>query len=1620
MAHAPPPPIRDDADDGTPRGDAAPHGHPHHRGGRIARWIAGVLLLLIVGAVGLVLVLTNTDWGREQLRQRVVAALAGTVHGRFQVGRISGNLLKGITLHDVAIADSSGAPFFRVDSMSTRYGLRSFFSKKIELSDVSLFRPVVVLDRRPGQPWNWERIFPRDTTKVDTATGPGWGDWLIFRQVRMVDGRVTVRVPWAPADSLTPAQRDSAIRVALDTTSRANIERVPGGFQNVQEYREMYARLPLVRLAHPDFPARRIEADSLRLVALPFRPPAAVVRQARGAFEMTGDSLWFRNVEALLPASRATLTGRYDLNTGDLRIGGRANPVALADVRVGLPTLPEGTLTSDFAVTIADSAQGFRFDALDLRIGETTARGRVAIVLSDSANTAPVTFDSTALVFERLDTRLIERLAPAVEIPRHGILGGRLAADGSLAALQLDGDVTFDEPRTGRSRVIAAGEIGTADGVVRARGLRVQLAPVQVDLAGLFVEDLPVSGTLTGRTVLEGSTDTRLVATGLDLTHLDRGARSRLTGRATVSLGRGTPAREPAPPARTVAASPAPLRDDARRRTAADGPRRAAPWFDVDVTARPLSLVTIGRFAPAAGLRGTASGPIRLTGTMDDLRVASALRLSDGGALSARGQLDLTGVIGYDLQVGTQLFNANSVVAKAPRTSLTGQFAARGRGTDPATLTAQVSADITTSTLDTVALDAARIRLRAAQGVLNVDTLSVRAPGAIADVVGTFGLTGRHSGALQYRVAVDSLPGIARYLPSDTGAVAPRPMIAAQRLAAARADSAARAREAAVAIAAGDAAPIPPVTIDTATAIPRDSLSGSVYAAGEIRGSIENFDLRGRAGASRLVALGNQVERARVAYHWLGARTPGSALAVAAVADSVRAAGFALDSIDARATWRPDAVGTSSGTAMVAVFQDVGRSYDLRADYGIFPDRREAKFSQLRLRFDSTLWASTRPGAIRWGQPGIEVETLELSNGATGRIFADGRLPTTGPADLTVAVRDFEIGDALGLLQSDVTMTGRVSLDATLRGTGAAPIIDAQALVAGARFRGTPVPDVRATVAYADQRLTGNAAVTSNALTDSVGPGRPVLTATGALPINLALQGVTGPRLAEAAPLTVDARLDSLPLDLASRFTDAVSDVRGTASGTLSVRGTVRSPEPNGTLRLDNAGLVLAATGTRLRDALGVVQLRGDSVVVDSLVGYTMPRRQGRIAIRGGIGIADAARPSFDLQLVADRARVLDNEDGRIDANAQIAVYGPFDRVFVSGGARVLGGVYYIPESDSKQVLNANDPAVFAVIDTTRLGDQEIVAAQSPLLQNLRIDLLVGVDRDTWVRSREANVEVYSDGDLRVRVDRARQAVVLDGIVVTERGQYTFLSKRFDVKRGSATFIGSQELDPNLQITAEYSVRQAAREPLVIRILIGGTVSEPRISLESDAQPPIPQTDLLSYLAFGSESGSLLQVGGSSVAGSSAGGVPIGATARLATQQLTGVALGVLADASEARLGRSLGADVLNITPVPDLPPELFRADVSGLEAVLKGTQIEFGKYFNRQLFVGLQATPLFFQGDPPIPGFRIEYRFRRLPGYSLESAWQPRFFLPEPSLAPQNIDPQNALGVFLVRRWRF
>jgi hypothetical protein len=191
--------------------------------------------------------------------------------------------------------------------------------------------------------------------------------------------------------------------------------------------------------------------------------------------------------------------------------------------------------------------------------------------------------------------------------------------------------------------------------------------------------------------------------------------------------------------------------------------------------------------------------------------------------------------------------------------------------------------------------------------------------------------------------------------------VAPRPAANARALAAARADSARRALRSAVAVAAGEQ-PAPGLAVgDTLRAVPRDSVAGAVYAAGTLQGNVRRFAVRGRAGTEGLVALGSQVRRARVAYAGFDVGTPAATFAAAVAGDSLVAGGFTLDSVDVRATYRQAPGSAAQGTALASVYQDEGRSYSVRGDYGLYADRTELRFADLRLRFDTTVYRSTRP-----------------------------------------------------------------------------------------------------------------------------------------------------------------------------------------------------------------------------------------------------------------------------------------------------------------------------------------------------------------------------------------------------------------------------------------------------------------------------------------------------------------------------------------------------------------------------------------------------------------------------------------------------------------------------------
>jgi uncharacterized protein involved in outer membrane biogenesis len=174
------------------------------------RWwvrVIAALLVVVLLLVGAVFLLTNSDWGRERVRRYVEGLIQRNSHGIVHIGKVTGNLLNGFTLHDVVITDSARAPFIKVDEMWARYSLSTLRGKKIDFREVKLVRPIIVLDKQPGGKWNFDRIFPRDTTTPSGPRKTGWGTWIRFSDVTMVQGDITVRAPWEPDPNVTPAER---------------------------------------------------------------------------------------------------------------------------------------------------------------------------------------------------------------------------------------------------------------------------------------------------------------------------------------------------------------------------------------------------------------------------------------------------------------------------------------------------------------------------------------------------------------------------------------------------------------------------------------------------------------------------------------------------------------------------------------------------------------------------------------------------------------------------------------------------------------------------------------------------------------------------------------------------------------------------------------------------------------------------------------------------------------------------------------------------------------------------------------------------------------------------------------------------------------------------------------------------------------------------------------------------------------------------------------------------------------------------------------------------------------------------------------------------------------------
>jgi len=993
------------------------------------------------------------------------------------------------------------------------------------------------------------------------------------------------------------------------------------------------------------------------------------------------------------------------------------------------------------------------------------------------------------------------------------------------------------------------------------------------------------------------------------------------------------------------------------RLTVAEGRRE----IEATLEARPLVLDALAAASPSLRrLRGEARGSFSVSGSLTELLV-------QGGLETPAGRVDLEGHIdlghskpAYGVTGRVNAFRLDRLVDGLPETTADAAFRLEGTGSDLASMRAEAHLDLERARFAGMPVYRSVMALRLEDGIAHVDSLAIRTSAGRIGAEGSFGLVTDRRETLRVTIRSDSLGALDAVLFADS-----------------------------VGSSLIDAAP--------------SRIGGRMQLAADLVGSIRGFDASGEAVLAGARFNGTGAANTLLRFAATGIRSDSFSIEVLANVDSLGHGHRMLTTAALRGSYGAQGTGELRADASAPGDQAFSAAAAFRRIAGGF----EAELHALDFTTHGTTWALDSVAALRLDERGLAVAGLQLHQpGAQGRIGVDGRLPWASaagirdstdagpvPADFRVDLRDVRLADFLGAAGPEPATDGMLDGWVRVGGTARAPAMDARFTLSDFRYHDVRLDSIGADFGYRDRRLT--------ALLRAMDGGRSIFFGSGTIPVDLALANVPQRRLDEQLRFSFHA--DSVPAALPLSFFDSFRDVRGRMDGTLTIGGTTRDPTLGGEFTLRDASAFWQPMGVRYHDVQGTFRVANDSVLGVDVAFRSDP---GRAAVQGSITFRPLDDPRFDLTLSLDRFLAADRRDVEVTGSGLLRLTGHYTRPIVAGSFDVDGGALYLDELWRQyNVVQLGGPLLFEVIDTTRVSVRQILPASAhPFLRNMVVTGTVRVGRDFWLRSQAMNVEV--SGELDVAVDRSAEDIRLAGTLGVVRGTYQLASgpvvRRFQVREGTVEFVGTPGLDPNLDITAQYPVR-TQNDPLLIRARVTGTLLNPRVALSSDADPPIAESDLLSYLIFGRPTYALA-ASEQSALGAAAG--------QIGLQAIAPTVWGYAASGLEA-FAKNFGIDYLTVTAegVPQGMP-----GGSALGDLFAGTQVELGHYLRENLFVAF--TQRLARETTKVPGIRLEWRIA--PTWTAELFSEDRFAR-QPSLSfDQSPVVSRIYGLFLFREWGY
>ncbi len=968
--------------------------------------------------------------------------------------------------------------------------------------------------------------------------------------------------------------------------------------------------------------------------------------------------------------------------------------------------------------------------------------------------------------------------------------------------------------------------------------------------------------------------------------------------------------------------------------------------LDVDLSVDPISLTTLSEYFPVIPLRGTFGGRVVARGPLDDLQLGAHLT-GVGDSLRVDGRLLLADDRPrYEGRVEGWRMRLPEFRRGVPASDIDFLVRFQGEGASFADMEGQGEAHLFASFVGGVRFDSASAALRVTEGRLVVDTSVASGEFGELRASGALSLLEQASDSLRFELDADSLGALNAWFFTDIEALAAPGRLTPTGATAAGADpSNVEGRARVQGWLVRDAG-----RLVLRGAASGDSLTYGGFSADSFR--IEQFDVG--SDDSRLRARGDLVA--------FGATFTGLRV------DELRLAG--------------EHAGARTHVEFVLAKERASLTGNLWSDWE--PEKRWLGFSSLTARLGGSVWELRDPIMFRYeAGERFAIGDLELRS-SSGQVVLDGFVSDSGPIALRARMTGLQLADVAALWQDTTAIKGLVEFEAELTGSVRSPTLQGRYEVVDGRVLNVDFSRLGGTFGYDGRDLAVDASMWQG--------DAEMASLRGTLPLDLSLPGFSVDLAERSLDLTLDG--DSVPLVLARIVTEQITDVGGYGRGSVVFGGTPDDLRLSGSAELAEGRFRVIRSGIRYAGLSGRLVFEGKAVRLNEVVFTSV--EGGRGIASGTVTFTTLTNPEFDLTVNAQTLPVYDRLDARGVVSGVVRLEGVYEAPILTGNLSVVSGVLYVEEiGRQREIVDPFASERSLLAETFGLGSGER-PSENLFMENLNMDLGLNVVQDTWLRSADMNIEIA--GDLTVQMRPGQEEWRIDGTLAAVRGDYRLFNKRFEVVEGTIDYVGTG-MNPGLRIVSLYTVR-TEKQQIVIRLLIGGTLEEMTLSLESDHRPPIPESDLLSYLLFGRPTYELTRTGAErSLINDVTSGVP---------QAFVGYALSSLL-VGEAGIAY---VDVSRVTPSNTEEGE-YR---SGVGPALAATQVEVGWYLAPTVFISV-AQHLVGAVRPTV---RLDWRLDD--NLTLRGITEPRFGREGVLFygGPGSSDLEQSIGVFLFYGWSY